>query len=247
MLWPENTSFAFDQAAALGVELFETDLRVTADGALICFHDATLDRTTNGQGLTAKSMLAEVAALDAGYRHRYEDRFPFRSQGCAVPTFEAVVERFPQAGFIVDLKADGTEEPLARLIEERHLRQRVIVGSFSDQRLGRFRELTRGMVATSTAPNETMRAIVASRSGGRWNPFSASTVAMQVPVSWYGVPVVTRRLVELAHRWDRLVHVWTINETSEMDRLFELGVDEIITDRPDLALALLSPPSGPEV
>lgn len=239
LLWPENTAFGFARASELGVELFETDLRVTADGELICFHDATLDRTTNGHGITAATSFEQMVALDAGYRHRHGDEFPFRSQGVQVSTFASVVERFPEAGFIVDLKIDGTEEPLARLIAERQLNQRVIVGSFSDQRLKRFRELTHHRVATSTAANETIRAIAASRSG-RWNPFPAATAAMQVPVSWYGFPVVSRSLVELVHRWDRLIHVWTINEPLEMERLFELGVDAVITDRPDLALALSS-------
>lgn len=237
LLWPENTTFGFERAAELGVELFETDLRVTADGELICFHDATLDRTTDGSGLTARTTFADVAALDAGCRHRRGEEFPFRAQELRVSTFESVVEQFPEAAFIVDLKVDGTEERLARLIAERDLKQRVIVGSFSDQRLARFREMTSNKVATSTAPNETVRAIGSTRSG-KWNPFGVSTAAMQVPVSWYGFPIVSRRLVDLVHRWGRLIHVWTVNEPSEMERLFEIGVDAVITDRPDLAVAL---------
>ena len=237
LLWPENTTFGFERAAEFGVELFETDLRVTADGELICFHDATLDRTTDGSGLTARTRYPDVAALDAGWRHRRGEEFPFRDQGLRVSTFASVVAQFPQAGFIVDLKVDGTEEPLARLIAERELNPRVIVGSFSDQRLARFRSWTENRVATSTATNETIRAIASSRSG-KWNPFGVSTSAMQVPVSWYGFPIVSRRLVELVHRWGRLIHVWTINEPSEMERLFEIGVDAVITDRPDLAVAL---------
>ncbi|CAN5278187.1 glycerophosphodiester phosphodiesterase [soil metagenome] len=240
MLWPENTSFAFHEAADLGVDLFETDLRVTADGALICFHDATLDRTTDGSGLTARTDLNAIRQLDAGYRHRLAGNFPFRNRGCSVPTLEEIVLRFPTAGFIVDLKAPGTEEPLARLVSDLELHGRVIVGSFSDERLHRFRNLTGHRVPTSTASNETMRAIAAAVAGGRWNPFDRSTVAMQVPISWYGFPVVTRRLVALARRWQRLLHCWTINEPGEMERLFESGVDAVITDRVDLALGASS-------
>jgi glycerophosphoryl diester phosphodiesterase len=154
-----------------------------------------------------------------------------------VPAFAEVVDRFPEAGFIVDLKSDGTEEPLARLIADRNLRHRVIVGSFSDRRLKHFRELTQHRVPTSTASNETILALVAGRSG-RWNPFDRSTVAMQVPVSWFGFPVVTKSLSRLVRRWGRMLHSWTINEPREMERLFALGVDAVITDRPDLAVAL---------
>jgi glycerophosphoryl diester phosphodiesterase len=200
----------------------------------MCFHDATLDRTTEGSGFVARTPFSEIARLDAGYQHRDQEGFPFRGQGIGVPTFASVCERFPDQGFILDLKTDGTEEPLARLIKEMDLYERVIVGSFSDRRLQSFRELTGGRVATSSAQNETVRALVAARSGG-WNPFARETVAMQVPISWYGVPVVTERLADLCHRYDRLLQVWTINETTEMKRLFDLGVDAVITDRVDLA------------
>jgi glycerophosphoryl diester phosphodiesterase len=70
--------------------------------------------------------------------------------------------------------------------------------------------------------------------GARVEPFGSTTVALQVPVSWYGVPVVTDQLIEVAHRYGKLVHVWTINEVPEMRGLLDLGVDGVITDRVDL-------------
>ena len=236
LLWPENTAVAFGAAAGLGVRLFETDLHVSADGIVVCIHDPTLDRTTGGHGLTAETPYAEMRGVDAGYRHRADGGFPFRERGIEVPTFSDLVERFPDAGFVVDLKADGTEEPLARLVADHSLHERVIVGSFSDRRLRRFRELTDNRVPTSTGFDETLRALVRARAPFRSNPFGPATVAMQVPVSWYGVPVVTPRLIELVHRFELMLHVWTVNEPQEMKRLWDLGVDAVITDRPDLAL-----------
>ena len=238
LLWPENTAVAFQGAAGLGYRRFETDVRVTADGVLLCYHDPVLSRTTNGHGLVAGSTFDEIRRLDAGYRHRLDDGFPFRGQGIAVPTFAAMAAMFPEAGWVVDLKAEGTEEPLAGAIAEFDLADRVIVGSFSSERVERFRQLTDGKVATSTPPGETLRAVLAAavprldKAGA--GVFHPTTCALQVPASWYGMPIVSPALVALAHSVGRLVHVWTVNGVDEVADLTELGVDGLITDRPDL-------------
>lgn len=238
LLWPENTAVAFQGAAGFGYTRFETDVRVTADGVLVCYHDPVLSRTTNGHGFVARTTFDEIRRLDAGYRHRLDDGFPYRGQGIVVPTFAEMATMFPEAGWVVDLKAEGTEEPLAGVIEEFGLADRVIVGSFSDERVERFRRLTAGRVATSTPTNETLRAVIAA-SVPRLNRaalgvFHQTTCALQVPATWFGVPIVSAALVALAHSAGRLVHVWTVNGLDESTALVELGVDGLITDRPDL-------------
>ena len=238
LLWPENTAVAFQGAAGLGYRRFETDVRITADGVLLCYHDAVLSRTTNGQGFVAHTTFDEIRRLDAGYRHRLDDGFPFRNQGIVVPTFAEMATMFPEGGWVVDLKADGTEEPLAAAIAEFELADRVIVGSFSNERVERFRRLTAGKVATSTPPRETLRAVMAAAapraSKASARVFDPTTCALQVPATWYGVPIVSARLVSLAHSAGRLVHVWTVNIPDEVTALVELGIDGLITDRPDL-------------
>ncbi|MGH8924743.1 MAG: glycerophosphodiester phosphodiesterase [Acidimicrobiia bacterium] len=239
LLWPENTMTAFEQAASYGVRFIETDLRVSADGVLHCFHDPFLDRTTNGSGPIGSLTAQDLERLDAGYYHRSDQGYSFRSRGIGIPTFGSVLEAFPASGFVVDIKNQGVVEPLARLIKERDLERRLIVGSFSTERLRRLKETCGKEVATSTGPAETVRAIVAGRLAAGFDPFGSTTVALQVPLSWYGVPVVTADLVKVAHRFGKLVHVWTINEGDEIKRLLHLGVDGIITDRPDLASSLM--------
>jgi len=237
LLWPENTAVAFQGAASLGYTRFETDLRVTADGVLVCYHDPVLSRTTSGHGFVARTTFDEIRRLDAGYRHRLDDGFPFRGKGVVVPTFVEMAKMFPGSGWVLDLKADGTEEPLARAIEELDLGDRVIVGSFSNDRVEIFRRITRGRVATSTPPKETFRAVVAAavtRLKSLNGVFHPSTCALQVPATWYGMPIVSAALVALAHSVGRLVHVWTVNGLDEVAALNELGVDGLITDRPDL-------------
>jgi glycerophosphoryl diester phosphodiesterase len=238
LLWPENTAVAFQGAAGLGYRRFETDVRVTADGVLLCYHDPILSRTTNGHGFVARTAFDEIRRLDAGYRHWLDDGFPFRGQGIVVPRLAEMATMFPDAGWVVDLKADGTGEPLARAIEEFDLADRVIVGSFSNERVEGFRRLTGGRIATSTPPDETLRAVMAAAVPRLNKPgagvFHPTTCALQVPATWYGVPIVSSALVALAHSVGRLVHVWTVNGLDEVAALTDLGVDGLITDRPDL-------------
>lgn len=230
---------AFEQAASFGVGFIESDLHVSSDGVLHCFHDPFLDRTTNDAGPIHGRSAADLAILDAGYRHRIGSAFPFRGRGIGIPTFASVVAAFPDFGFVIDLKSDGVVEPLARMIQEMGLASRLVAGSFSTERVERLREMCSSEIATSTGPAETIRAIVSGHLRAGFDPFGSSTVALQVPISWYGVPVVTEHLVAVAHRFGRLLHVWTINEAEEIRRLLDLGVDGIITDRPDLAVTVI--------
>jgi glycerophosphoryl diester phosphodiesterase len=237
LLWPENTLAAFTAAAGLGARFFETDLRLTADGVVMCHHDSTLDRTTDASGPVRMRTSSELKGVDAGFRHRVNGSFPFRGQGMGIPTLEELLTTFPNHGVIVDLKEEELETPLWQLIERLGSHHRLIVGSFSSTRVQRFRMISGGSVAVSGGPNEITRLMAAARFGVE--P-TVEVQAMQVPVSWYGVPVITKRFVETAHRMGVLVHAWTINEPSEAERLLSLGVDGLITDRPDLMSAVVT-------
>lgn len=235
-LWPENTMEAFAGATAMGLTHLETDLQITGDGVVVCFHDATVDRTTDGAGPLAAMTFGELAGLDAGFRHRGIDGFAHRGLGIRVPTFEELVTSFPAVRLVVDLKADGMARKLARIFEAHSLYDRVIVGSFSDRRLDEIREATANRVMTSTGSLATRRWLLASRLG-RGVPGSAR--ALQVPRHSRGVRVVDDRLVRVAHDSGLHVHVWTVNEPGEMRRLLDLGVDGLVTDRPDLLREVL--------
>ncbi len=235
VLWPENTLTAFRGAVELGFRWLETDLHQTRDGTIVCIHDDTVDRTTDGTGRVADLTLAEVKALDAGYRFRRDHDHPFRGRGVRVPTLEEVVSEFSDVKLVVDLKQDGMERGLADLITRFDLWDRLIVGSFSGERLARFRRETDGRVATSTGPKETFRVWLRSWIGAP--PHVAD--ALQVPRFYWGLPVVTKRTVAAAHRAGMQVHVWTVNEPDVMGELLDWGVDGLITDRPDLLKTVL--------
>jgi glycerophosphoryl diester phosphodiesterase len=236
LLWPENTMVAFSGAVGLGYRHLETDLRVTSDGVLVCFHDPTLDRTTDGSGPVTELTFDDLSTLDAGYRHVGVEGHTFRGRGIRVPTLEEAVLAFPEASFVVDLKTENLVRPLHDLIERLGLHERLIVGSFSDRRLQEFREASEGRVATSTGATLARSWLVASRVG---RGVVGEASALQLPRHSRGLRVIDRKLIDSAHAHGLQVHVWTVNNRSEMAELLDLGVDGIITDRPDLLKEVL--------
>ncbi len=242
-LRPGNTLLAFAFAVELGADVLELDTHLTADGVVVVIHDDTVDRTTDGTGPVASYTFDELRALDAGFRWRppggAEDVHPFRGTGLTVPSLTEVLTAFPGVGVNLDMKAEvpGVAEATCATIREAGREASVMVASFVDANLRRFREVC-PEVATSAGPDEVTSFYVFNLLGlGRWTRPSAD--AFQVPVRQGSIEVVTPRMVRgLRERGVRL-DVWTVNEEAEMRRLFDLGVDGIITDRPDLALALL--------
>lgn len=231
VLWPENTDTSFRSAYQLGYRHFETDVHLTADGVLVCFHDPTVDRTTNATGRVEEMTLVELQALDAGYRHATPDGYSFRDNGSRVPTLEWLLTTFTDVSVVVDMKSDGLAGPLASLIDALDAHDRLIVGSFSETRLAEFRHHSRGRVATSAGPTSARLWVLASRVG---RGVHGDEAALQLPTHMRGIRVVDEKLVAAAHRSGVQVHVWTVNRPSEMVRLLDIGVDGVITDRPDL-------------
>ncbi|MFJ4515036.1 glycerophosphodiester phosphodiesterase [Streptomyces sp. NPDC088816] len=211
----ENTLAQFRRAAGLGYRYMETDVHATADGRLVAFHDATLDRVTDGAGRIADLPWDDVC------RARVAGREP-------VPLFAELLEAFPEVRWNVDVKAEPALRPLLDLIERTNAWDRVCVGSFSEARVVRARRLAGPRLATSYGTRGVLA--LRLRSWGLPVVPRRSAVAAQVPVSQYGVPVVDRRFVRTAHARGLHVHVWTINEPAEMHRLLDLGVDGIMTD-----------------
>ncbi len=214
--WPENTLPAFEGAVRLGYRFVETDVHVTADGVLVAFHDDRLDRATDRTGRIGDLRWDEVA------RARVDGREP-------IPRFEELLSSFPDLRVNVDPKADDAVEPLVRTLRSAGALGRVCVGAFSDRRLERVRALAGPELATSMGPRAVARLLGAARGLGRGRFVE---VAAQVPPTLKGRPLVTRRFVDTAHRLGVSVQVWTIDEPAEMDRLLDLGVDGIMTDRP---------------
>lgn len=220
----------------MGYRHFETDLHITADGVLVCFHDPTVDRTTEGTGRVEDFTLSELQSLDAGYRHFGPDGFGYRDAGVTIPTLEWLLTTFSDTSVVVDMKSDGLAAPLAALVDDLGAHDRLIVGSFSDARLAEFREITDGRVPVSSGQALARLWVLASRVG---RGAGGEIAALQLPTHMRGVRVVDEKLVGAAHAAGLQVHVWTVNEPSEMTRLLDMGVDGLVTDRPDLLKGVL--------
>lgn len=221
----ENTEKAFAHAVALGYDYLETDVHLTRDGVLVAFHDALLERVSDGAGT--------VAGLDAAdLRH-------IRIAGLEpIPTLEGLVDAFPGVRFNLDLKSDDAVAPLAAFVEQHGLHDRVLIGSFSWRRLRRFRRLVGPRVPTSAAPAEVVAYVVLP---ARWarRVTRGRPAALQVPHRVGPLTVTTGRLVRRAHASGLHVHVWTVDDADEMRHLLDVGVDGLMTDRTDILESVL--------
>ena len=226
LLWPENTMTAFQGAVDLGYRYLESDLHVSRDGKVVMFHDDTLERLTDGSGRFWDRDWDELRRLDAGHRFEPGSGYPWRGRGLRMPLLEEAVTAFPGIAFNLDLKQPGIEAAVAAEIRRLGVEDLVMIGSFHDVRIRRFRDIAAGSVATSAGPGELGRAVAAARVG---RPALGPADALQVPGR-----LATRRLIEAAHRAGKQVHAWTINEPEAMRRLLTRGVDGIMSDRPDL-------------
>ena len=220
---PENTMPAFEHAVRLGYRYVETDVHVTADGVLLAFHDDRLDRVTDRQGVISSLPWAEVR------RARVDGREP-------IPRLEDLLSTWPDLRVNIDPKHDGAVESLAEVLTRCDAVDRVCVGAFSDKRIARVRALVGERLCTSAGPRQVARMVAAARGvpGGR-----VTAACLQVPTRQGRIPLVTRRFVGAAHRRGLPVHVWTIDDAAEMERLLDLGVDGIMTDRPQVLREVL--------
>ncbi|HEY8526076.1 MAG TPA: glycerophosphodiester phosphodiesterase [Acidimicrobiales bacterium] len=219
----ENTMGAFEAAVEMGYRYLETDAHATADGVLVAFHDDHLDNLTDGSGLIGDLPLAEVRAVKVRGRDQ-------------IPLLEDLLTAWPDVRINIDPKHDAAVEPLIELIRRTGTIDRVCIGSFSDRRLARLRAELGPRLCTSMGPRQVARLMAASR-GVPAGRFTAACV--QVPTRKGRVPLVTDRFLSAAHHRGLQVHVWTINEADEMHRLLDMGVDGIMTDRPDVLKKVL--------
>jgi len=238
---PENTLPAFDRAAALGVDALEIDVHRSADDVVFVSHDDDTRRITGEAGTIEGRTAAEVAALDAGFSFTPDGgaTFPFRGAGVRIPTLAEVLLRYPSMRLSIDAKT--ADAPLARALADAiraaHAEERVVVGSFVDAQARRLGRLLPGVCR------------FLPQRAAAWHVLGA---ALRVPPLWrpayqlaalprrHGrIEVMNPRLVRHLHRCGVPVHVWTVDDETEMRELLALGVDGLITNRPAVAARVM--------
>lgn len=231
-LRPENTIPAFDHGLALGADGLEFDVHLSRDGVVVVHHDRTLDRTTTGRGPLAALTAAELGRLDAAKLWK-----AFAGQGVGVPTLQEVLRRYPDIPIIIELKANEPE--LAhRVIDEVRAAgavDRVALGSFGTRVL-RAARAYEPRILTGSSREETRLALY--RSWIRWPVRHPPYNAYQVPEHAGTTRVVSERFVRDAREAGCAVQVWTVDDEPDMRRLLGWGVNGIISDRPDIAVAV---------
>jgi glycerophosphoryl diester phosphodiesterase len=241
---PENTIPSFERAIAAGAAILESDLHVTADGAIVLLHDDRVDRTTDGTGRALERTLAELRDLDAGFRYSPDGgrSFPYRATGVRIPTLEEAFASLPGARFNLEIKEIDRDaiERIAACVAEAGRAATTLLTAATDSTMAALRahlQKTGVEVALGASTGDVLGFVRGALEGGE--PPSDS-MALQIPARFGGQPLVTRELVAYAHAYDVQVHVWTINDPGEIDRLLDLGVDGIISDYPGRVVARIA-------
>ncbi|MHA1367716.1 MAG: glycerophosphodiester phosphodiesterase [Candidatus Heimdallarchaeota archaeon] len=253
---PENSLQAYQDAYDLKVDVIETDLRMTNDENIIFFHDAKVDRTTNGKGFVKSHSLDELKKLDQGYNFKgyceLEGSYPFRGKGLQVQTLEENLTRFSDMRFNLDIKDRDPKAAiiLARKLKELDAEDRVMVGSFHQRQLKVFRE--HSAVPTSAGPIEVLRFRNHVRRWLKKNTtfkITEDTIidqeivlgetlpyfALQIPEKFFFLKTFHGpSFFKVSHMLDIAIHVWTVNDPGDMFRLLDWGVDGIFSDNPKL-------------
>ena len=240
-LRPENTVAAFAHAATLGVDAIECDVHLSRDGEVVVIHDDTVDRTTNASGPVSAFTAAELAEMDAAWRFVDLDGRPAcRQQGIGVPRLDDVLAQVPQLPFVIELKGTDTAlvKPLLQVLSARQRRHDVVIGGFSQAVLEEVRRLDASL-PTSASSLEVRRALRRACIG--LGPGRVGYRLFQVPLRYRGRRVLGERFARIAQRAGLPVHAWVTDDAAEMQRLCSWGVTGLITDRPDVACALLRP------
>ena len=239
---PENTLAAFDRAASLGADAIETDVRLSNDGVVMVFHDEDTLALTGQPGTIEARAAAEIEALDAAFSFSEDGgvSFPLRGAGLRVPTFAEALRRYPRMRFNVDAKSDdpALADALARVIREARAEERVCVGSFFDAQAERLGALLPG-VARFLPQDAATRHVMAAKAGAAPVGLPGGYDLADLPARMGDLVVVDPPVIEHFHRLGIPVHVWTVDDEEEMRSLLDVGVDGIVTDRPDVLRRVL--------
>lgn len=228
---PENTPAAFQRAVDLGYDYLETDLRSTRDGVIVLMHDSSLERVAGVHQSVADMDWDELSQVRL-------------AEGERVMRLDDALSTWPAIHWNLDIKDDQTLAPALAALADPAVLERVCISSFSSSRVRTVRRELGPDAATGATPGEVATIMGASLA----RPFLRALrrhlpslpVAMQVPRAQTGVPVVTRRTIDLAHDLGIQVHVWVVDDPADMTRLLDMGVDGLITDAPTTLRAVLN-------
>ncbi len=246
--YPENSKPGFKYCYDIGVHVIETDLHMSTEGILFMWHDDTTKRLDGRDTIIDTLPWDYISKLDIGALYVDKDgNKPFANQGLCVMTFEEMLLNFPKAKFNIDLKfkrGDLVKKVYASLVKYNAI-DRVVIASFHTSNVRKMRKLSKGAVATSYSRNEVLLRVLLYKMKllKKFAPYLKKYPVMQVPMKSGFLKIVDQDFIDTLHDMGIRIHVWTINEESEMRGLIKMGVDGIITDNPVLLLQVLRNPT----
>lgn len=225
----ENTLPAFHAAVAAGAGYLESDIHATSDSIAVLFHDDTLERDFGVAARIEELTAAELRRLTDARAH--------------IPTLEEAITSLPGVRWNLDVKTRQAIGPTIATLRRSGARDRVLIASFSGSRSA---GVARAFPGIARSPGVLRMALVlcCARLGlvrlGR--ALLGGFTALQIPRVMAGVTLVSPALVRRYRRMGVEVHVWTVNEEEEMRELIAMGVDGLVTDRADRAVAVIGRP-----
>ncbi len=239
-LYPGNTMLYLRKMVELGVDALEMDLNLTADGHLVLMHDGQLERTTDGRGAVVDKTLAELRRLNAAYNwSRDGHTFPYRDDPQCPVTIDEVFAEFPETPMIIELKNNDPRaaRSLAQSVARAGRASRVVVSSFHLNVIREFRRLVPEAATGATLPEALLFYLAQCLHLERL--LKPAYTTMQLPERYYGLRVYTRRFVAAARHLGLHISVWTVDDVENMENYIDLGLDGVVTNRPDRLLSLL--------
>lgn len=248
LLAPSNTMASFDNADRIGgSDFLDVDIHLTRDGQIVGIHDETVDRTTNGHGRVDTFTLEELQQLDAGYTFQdLEGNYSYRGQGVRIIALEELFSKYAEKYYLhFEIKdtypkngPSQIEEKLWALIQRYHMEKKVIVASFQQGIVDRFRRISGRQVVMGAGRTEIALFVLACKCGLP-GFYRRKSNLLEIPTASSGFNLKSRKLIAQAHRLGMEVYYWTIDDKAEMKELFALGADGLFTNRPDLLKELL--------
>ena len=220
---PENTLSAMKKAIEFGADYAECDVSQTKDGEIVLFHDEEMERTTGKEGMIWDYTLAELREMEVGSWFKEEFR------GEPIPTLREVIRLVKgKIKLNIEVKISENEPGIAQkvvdIVRAENFSKNCMITSFDMETVKTFKAIAPDL-RTGLIFDKEYRPDVFE---GNWDILSSN------------YKLVDAEFVRLAKKSGKKTYVWTVNEREEMLRLIRLGVDGIITDKPDLLKSVLA-------
>ncbi len=235
-LWPENTLEAYlNTEKRWPGTLMEGDVQLTKDGHVVVFHDASVERTTDGTGRVSEKTLAELKALDAGYRFTPDGgkTFPYRGKGLTIPTLAEVIQALPNNLFLVEIKDSGPSvDAVIKVLRETNATQRFLLASFNPATHAHLHDKA-PEIGTCYDVMDAITMLTALRQGD-WEHYTPAHAMLTFSPELEKQFNVTPAEIDAIHKKGILIQFFTLNTEEEIKHYLQFPVDSILSDNPAL-------------